>query len=154
MLELGKTVGKRGMPLPIKMLTDSVPGKFYHINIETTGISDERAVVSLLVNKLNEKFRAKIVWIKVDGKGIELQLRGSPFAWVLLIPFIPTILGVIGVTVVLVAVYSIISAIPGWALALLIIGAVLAFAGPDIARALIPEVGEYERKEAWRRRVR
>ena len=152
LLALGKKVGKRGRPLPVKMLTDSVPGKFYHLNIETTGISDEKAVASLLINKLNEKFKAKVVWIKVEGNNIELQISGSPFVWAVLIPFIPTILAVIGISVVLVAVYSIISAIPTWAWALLIIGSVLAVFGPGIARTLVPEIEVEERKRIARRR--
>jgi len=136
-LELGKKVGEKGKPLPIAMLTDSVPGKFYHISIETAGISDEKVAVDTVVNELREEFKAKVVWIKVDGKNIELQLCGSPFVWAVLIPFIPTILGVIGISVVLVAVYSIMAAIPGWALGLLVIGAFLTFFGPGIARAVL-----------------
>lgn len=139
MLELGKMAGKRGTPLPIEMLTDSVPGKFYHMSIETGGITNEEAAASTLVNKLYEEFKAEVIWIKVDGKNVELQLSGSPFVWAALIPFIPTILNIIGITVVLVAVYSIMSAIPGWAWGLLIIGGSIIFIGPSIAKELIGE---------------
>lgn len=146
-LEIGKPVGKRGKPLPIAMLTESVPGKFYHISIETTGISDERAAVETITSRLYKEFRAEVVWIRVNGENIELQLQGSPFAWAALIPFIPTILGIIGITVVLVAVYSILAAIPGWAWGLLVVGGILVLIGmPSVTRAIKGEIKKAERE--------
>jgi hypothetical protein len=92
------------------------------------------------------RFRAKVVWIRISEDVIDVQLEGSPFAWAALIAFIPTILAILGVSVILVSVYSVVSAIPSWAWALLIVGVGLIFIGPTISKSLKAGYKEYRVK--------
>jgi len=133
-LVLGEPVGRFLERLPMETLTESVPGKHYHLHIETDGIyGNKEELAGMLVNGLWENFRAKVKYMRIGDYNIDIQLEGSPFAWSALIPWIPSIIGLIGVAVTLIAVYGIISAIPSWAWATLGIGLGLLFFGPTIA---------------------
>jgi len=139
----GRHVKGKVVKIPTIVLTTSVPEKVYEIHIETYGVPSAEDAVGLLVEKLYEEFKAKVVWAEVDNEMIKIQLIGSPFAWAALIPFIPVILGVLGISVVLVAVYAVFAAIPKWAYALIAVGVALIFVGPIVGRMFVPseEVG-------------
>jgi len=136
MLEVGKLIGTRLVEMSKEVLTDSVPGKVYHLTIETKGIANEEEVARVLIAKLYEKFRAKVVWIRIADGIIDLQLIGSPFAWFALLAWLPTILAMFGIIVVLVSLYSVLTAIPGWAWGLLAVGIGLMLFGPQIGGAV------------------
>jgi len=136
MLEVGKLAGTKLVGMSKEVLTDSVPGKVYHLTIETKGIANEEEVARVLIAKLYEKFRAKVVWIRIADGIIDLQLIGSPFAWFALLAWLPTILAMFGIIVVLVSLYSVLTAIPGWAWGLLAVGIGLMLFGPQIGGAV------------------
>jgi len=54
------------------------------------------------------------------------------------------ILALLGIVMVLVSVYGVISAIPGWAWALLAVGGVIILLGPTIAKAVTAGYERYE----------
>jgi hypothetical protein len=136
MLELGKLAGTRIVEMSKDVLTDSVPGKVYHLTIETKGIANEKEVAKTLVTKLYDNFKAQVIWIRIENGVIDLQLIGSPFAWLALLAFLPTILAMLGIVVVLVSLYSVLAAIPGWAWGLLVVGVGLILFGPKISEAV------------------
>jgi len=144
MFEVGKLVGTKLVEMPKEVLTDSVPGKVYHLTIETKGIANEEEVAKTFVVELYNKFKAQVIWIRIEDGVIDLQLIGSPFAWLALLAWLPTILAMLGIVMVLVSIYSVISAIPGWAWALLAVGVAIILFGPKIAGAVTSGL---ERKE-------
>lgn len=136
MLEVGKLAGTRLVEMSREVLTDSVPGKVYHLTIETRGIVNEEEVARAFVAELYEKFKAQVIWIRIENGIIDLQLIGSPFAWLTLLAFLPTLLAMLGVVMVLVSVYNVIAAIPSWAWALLVVGVGVILFGPRIAETV------------------
>ena len=136
MLEVGKLIGTRLVEMSKEVLTDSVPGKVYHLTIETKGIANEEEVAKTLVSELYSKFKAQVIWIRIYNGVIDLQLIGSPFAWFALLAWLPTILAMFGIIVVLVSLYSVLTAIPGWAWGLLAVGIGLMLFGPQIGGAV------------------
>lgn len=146
MLEVGKLVGTKLMQMSKEVLTDSVPGKVYHLTIETKGISpnNEEEVAKVLVEELYDRFKAKVIWMRIENGTIEVQLIGSPFVWLALIGFLPAILTILGVIFILVSVYNVIASIPTWAWALLAVGVAIIFIGPKIVKPI--RAGAYEYK--------
>jgi len=136
--EAGTIVGSVLTQIPSEMLSESVVGKFYHLHIETTGISTEyeAKVATMLTEQLYQKFHADVVWIKIDNGVIDVQLQGSPFVWALLISFLPVILSGLAIVIVLTSVWGIVSNIPSWAWALLAVGGVLIFVGPSLGKSV------------------
>jgi len=141
MLEVGKLAGTKLVEMSKEVLTDSVPGKVYHLTMETKGIANEEEVVKTLVSELYSKFKAKVIWIRIENGIIDLQLIGSPFAWLTLLAFLPTILAMLGVIMVLLSVYSVLAAIPGWAWGLLAVGVVMILFGPKVAETVTAGFG-------------
>ena len=130
--------------IPRDMQTDSVPGKCYHLHIETKGIYKEKEVALVLTNELYKRFKADVVWMRIDHGVIDIQLYGSPFAWAALIAFLPAILGLLGVTFIISSVWSVISAIPGYAWALLGVGIVTLYFAPKIGGMFTGTQRRYE----------
>lgn len=136
MLEVGKLAGTKLLYIPKEILTDSVPGKVYHITIETKGVIDEQQVVNTLTTELYTRFKAKVIWMRIVDNVIDIQLIGSPFVWAALLAFLPTILGILGILVVLISLYSVLAAIPGWTWGLLAVGIGMILFGPKLAEAV------------------
>jgi len=111
-------------------------GKYYELHIDTDGMPDPRKAVETLIAGLRAQGHGT-VWASADAKRINIQIAGSPMAWALLIPLIPTILSVVGVVVTLIAVYMIFTGIPGWALGLLAIGLLFLTVVPTLIK--LPE---------------
>lgn len=127
-----KKAGKT-LQIPKEMLTESVIGQVYELEIATEGVSDPQETVNVLAAKIPEQFpTAEVLWVKVEDNTIRLQIRGSPFAWSALLLFLPQILVVVGVVIAFVAVYMVFQAIPSWAWALLVVGAGLIIFAPKI----------------------
>jgi len=134
MLTLGEPLAGSLVEIPKDklMLSASVPGQSYALVIDTKGIANPEQTAQLLVDGLYQKFQAKTYYIQITTTKITTHIEGSPFAWALLIPWIPTILASIGVIVTLAIVYNIIQGIPGWVWATLVIGVTLIIFGPAI----------------------
>jgi len=134
MVEFGKKVFGPTKYIPRAMLTESVPGAIYELHIKTKGVPDPQLAAKVITEKLYERFRAKVIWISIEGSDIRLQLVGSPFAWSLLLVFLPEILLAIGIIVLLISVYLVFAHIPGWVLGLAAIGAILFVGAPTISK--------------------
>jgi len=147
MLEVGKLVGTRLVEAPREVLTESVPGKAYHITIETKGVIDEQQVVDTLTTELYTRFKAKVIWMRIADDIIDIQLIGSPFVWGALLAFLPTILAMLGIVVVLISLYSVLAAIPGWAWGLLVVGVGMILLGPKLAESVS---GGFGREKAYK----
>lgn len=136
MIEVGKLAGTRLVEMSREILTESVPGKVYHITIETKGVIDEQQVVETLTTELYTRFKAKVIWMRIVDGVIDIQLIGSPFVWAMLLAFLPTILGILGIIVILISLYSVLAAIPGWTWGLLAVGIGMILFGPKLAEAV------------------
>jgi len=112
-------------------------GKFYELHISTDGIPDPSRAVNTLIEGLRRQ-SVETVWASADAKNIKIQVAGSPLAWAVLVPFIPTILSVIGVIASVVAVYMIFTGIPGWAWGLLAVGFMFLFVVPTLIKLPAP----------------
>jgi len=108
-------------------------GKFYELHISTDGIPDPSRAVNTLIEGLRAQGH-ETVWASADAKSIKIQIAGSPIAWAVLIPLIPTILSVIGVLATVVAIYMIFYGIPSWALGLLAVGLMFLFVVPTLIK--------------------
>jgi hypothetical protein len=132
-------VGKIGVEIPKEILTASVPGKIYHLVIDYSGAaSDEMELALALTKGLYDEFKAKVLYMNIDENSINIQLEGSPFAWALLIPWIPSILTLFGLTLIGIAVYTVLAAIPSWAWGLLAVGVLSILVAPTVGAALKP----------------
>lgn len=139
MLELGTVVGRYVQEIPKGLLTTSVSGKHYHLRIEISGVlGNEVELARRLTNDLWEKFRAEVKYIRIDGNTIDIQLEGSPFAWAVLIPWLPAIFTLFGITLIGIAIYTVFTAIPGWAWAALAIGIVFLLLAPSTVKLFKP----------------
>lgn len=138
------SVGQKipGSLWPLAQLTlttgETEKGKFYEIHIDTDGIPDpSRAVDTLIAGLRNQG--VETVWASADAKRIKVQIAGSPIAWALLIPLMPTILSIIGVIAAVVAVYMIFTGIPSWTLGLLAVGLLFLFVVPTLIKLPPPD---------------
>jgi len=136
MIEVGILAGTRLEEIPQQYMTESVRERVYHLHIETQGVTDEKAAALALTTQLYNKFKAKVTWIRVADGTIDLQLIGSPFAWVALIAALPAILALLGIVMILVSIYTVLAAIPSWAWATLATGVALLLLGPTIAKTI------------------
>ena len=133
------SVGQRipGSMAPLSQATLSMgateKGKFYEIHIDTDGITDPSKAVETLIAGLRNQ-GVDTVWASADARRINIQIAGSPMAWAVLIPLIPTILSVLGIVVTLVAVYMIFTDIPSWVFGLLAIGLLFLTVVPDLLK--------------------
>ena len=129
-LTIGKPTKGRLALVDTEFSKESVPGAIYQIHIETEGIPDPKRAVEVLMTELPRRFHAKILWIRMTDKTIDMQIEGSPFAWAALLLALPVILTTAAIVMILVAVYAVFAAIPGWALGMLVIGTVLLLLSP------------------------
>jgi len=125
--------------IPEEMLGESVIGAVYEVQIKTKGISNPQQIANLISSELPKKVSSTIKYIEIGSDYIILQIEGSPFPWALLLGFLPQLLLLAGVVVMFISVWSVISAIPSWAWALLAVGGGLVLFGPTIGKALIPK---------------
>ena len=134
MLEVGTLAGTRLEEMPQQYMTESIRGRIYDLHIETSGIKDERGAALMLALELERRFKAKVIWIRVENGVIETQIIGSPFAWAPLIAALPAILGLLGIIMILVSIFTVLASIPPWAWATLATGVALLLLGPTIGK--------------------
>lgn len=134
MIELGTLVGRYVVKIPKEVLTTSVPGKSYHIRMETSGISDERNVANALINGLLTEFNAKVKYIRIENGVIDVQLEGSPFVWTAVIIWLPSIFTLLGIVLLGISVYTVFASIPSWAWGTLAIGVALILLAPSVGK--------------------
>jgi len=150
MIEVGKRVVGRTIYIPHAILTESVPGAIYELEIRTKGIPDEEATVDVLRREMPKRFKGlEVLWVRIDDSVIHMQVTGSPFAWGLVLLWLPEILQLIGVAVTLIAVFLIIPQIPTWAWATLLSGLFLTYMGPKIGSYVVKTVAG-KAKEVWK----
>jgi len=122
------------IPIPKEMLTETVPGVIYELHIKCDKPpEDPEQAINTILTELPKKVPVKIHYIEVEGDTIKIQLEGSPFDWSLILAALPLILGLIGLTILFIAIYEIFASIPGWAIALMIIGFLLLWFLPGIS---------------------
>lgn len=148
-VSMGRKINGKTVYMPRALLTDSVPGQQYELQIKTQSIptDKQRTVAELLAEKLSEKFMAKVNYIEVGDNWVVVQLEGSPFAWVLLLAFIPQILAAVGVIVTVIAVFLIFGAAPMWQILMLLLGVGLVITSSFIGKKVTPPLLETKRKE-------
>lgn len=134
--ELGTIVGKYVQEIPRELLTTSVPGKCYHIRIETVGIADEQQVADTLIQEFLTKFKAEVKYIRIENGVVDIQLEGSPFVWSAVILWLPSIFTLLGITLIGIAVFTVFAAIPGWAWGVLAIGIVFILLAPSASKII------------------
>ena len=137
-----KIVAQRTVLIPPSMLTESVPGAVYQLEIKTKGIPDPQKVISVLTTELPRKFPdLKVLWIRVENQSISMQITSNPpFTWALLLALLPEILMAIGITILFITVYLVVSWVPSWIWALLLTGTLLFFVAPGIARTIAERI--------------
>jgi len=137
---LGVRAGGNFRYIPRDMLSESIPGQLYELHIQTepcTGCKE--AVADTLLIELPARFHGlEIRWIEVEDTMIRVQLKGSPFSWPALLAALPEILALAGVVMLLAGVYMLWSYIPGWTIGLIIVGILLLWQGPKIAKGFSP----------------
>jgi hypothetical protein len=130
-----------GSLIPLSQYTlstgETEKGKYYELHIDTDGIPDPRKAVETLTSGLRSR-GVETVWASADASRINIQIAGSPIAWVTLLPYIPTILSVVGVVVTLIAVYNIFYGVPNWVWGALAIGLMFIIVVPNLIR--LPEI--------------
>lgn len=127
---VGKVVGDQTIYMSKEVLTESVIGQIYELQIKTRGVPSPEVVAAVLFKKLKEKFNANLLYFEVDDDVITMQIEGSPFAWSLLLVFLPEILVGLGITVLFIMVYLVTSAIPSWQFGVAAFALALIFLGP------------------------
>lgn len=126
--EYGKKIAGRIVYMPRSILTESVPGAVYQLEMKTKGVPDPKKVISALITELPKRFKdLKVLWIEVRDPYIRMQIRGSPFSWAALLAALPLILLAVGVVLLLVSVYLVFAAVPSWVYGLLVVGALISY---------------------------
>jgi hypothetical protein len=135
-----KVVGKGYVKIPDQMLDVTIPNWVYEIQILTDkSVTDPPALANLIKTEFAKRLPdVKIYWISVDGDEVRIQLSASPIAWATILALLPLIFALVGLTLILISVWGIITAIPSWAWAALIVGIVLLWIIPAIQPYLKP----------------
>ena len=140
MFEVGEMVGRYVKEIPQQALTSSVPGKHYHMRVSVNEVStdDEVALAQRIAEGLAEKFDAEVKYIRIENGVIDIQLEGSPFDWVSVAAWLPSVFVLSGIALIGVSVYTVFSAIPSWAWGTLAVGIILLVIAPSIGGWLKP----------------
>lgn len=128
---VGKPTGTKTILMDKTVLTESVVGQDYEIQMKTQGVPDPDAVARALSKSLKEKFNAKLLYLEVDDNILTIQIEGSPFAWNLLLVFLPEMLIGVGVVVLFIMTYLITSKIPSWQYSIIALAVLLISIAPQ-----------------------
>jgi hypothetical protein len=123
-----------GKQIPLESLVVGTKGSIYDIRLDVQGLTEKNAVATLdmLQRELLDRFGIEIVYGTVVENGINLIIKGSPFAWAVLLAALPLILGALGLSMVGLSVWQIFANVPGWVWWTFGIGAGLFLFGPRI----------------------
>jgi len=129
-------------PIPIESLKVAPRDSIYTLELDVSDLTPEKAVEALntLAKELKEKFNIQLIYGRASKNKIHLQIKGSPFSWLALLMWLPTILGLLGIILFGISVWQAITAIPSWVWATLIIGGALVLFGPAIGEWIIGQV--------------
>jgi hypothetical protein len=132
-------------PVPMQNLRVAPKGSAYYLKLDVSTLTQDKAVEALngLTSEMRSKFGIKTIYGKAEPNAIHLIIMGSPFAWLALLAWLPTILGLLGIILFGVSVWQAVAAIPSWVWAWLAIGGALIILGPPL--------GEWILKQAERR---
>lgn len=130
--KLGKIGGDQTIYMEKEMLTESVIGQIYELQLKTRGVSCPECAAATLSKKLKEKFGATLLYFEVDDDIMTIQIEGSPFSWNLLFVFLPEILVGLGIVVLFIMVYLVTSSIPSWQYGLGAIALTLIYLAPSM----------------------
>lgn len=138
----GKVVGDQAILMDKSYLSESVIGQVYELKLKTNGVPSPEYAAAALLKGLREKFGAKLLYFEVDDNIITMQIEGSPFAWNLLLIFLPEILVGLGITTLFIMVYLVTSAVPSWQYGLVALSLSLIFIAPGAISKMVMMVGE------------
>jgi hypothetical protein len=152
-LELEETLAFYGQPpqpkipikyelIPLGNLKVAPKGSMYIIQLDVSPLTQDKAVEALnkLTAEMKTKFGIQTIYGKATKDKIYLLIKGSPFSWLALLAWLPTILALIGIILLGISVWQAITAIPSWVYATLIIGAALILVGPTIGDLILRQV--------------
>jgi hypothetical protein len=128
--------------VPIQNLKVASKGSVYHLKLDVSTLTQDKAVEALnrLTSEMKLKFGIKTIYGKAEPNTIHLIIMGSPFSWLALLAWLPTILGLIGIILFGVSVWQAIAAIPSWVWACLVIGGALIILGPPLGEWILKQV--------------
>jgi hypothetical protein len=130
--------------LSIEQLQKTVApkGSLYEIQLITSPLTPTQATQAIekLTTEMKTQFGITTLYSIAAENEILMLIKGSPFAWAALLPWLPTILALLGITLVGVSAWQILIGIPTWLWALLIIGGALIVIGPSIGEFILKEV--------------
>jgi hypothetical protein len=128
----------------IERLKVGAKGSVYEIRMDVQGVTQENAARALdaLDRELRERFGVETVYGTATAEGIDLIIRGSPFAWAALLAALPLILGLLGIALVGVSVWQIVGTVPGWVWWAAGVGIALFLFGPRIGDWIAEKVAK------------
>jgi hypothetical protein len=134
-------------PIPIQNLKVANKGSVFYLKIDTSPLTQEKAIQALdtLASEMKSRFGIQTIYGKAEPNAIHLIIMGSPFSWLALLAWLPVILGTIGIILFGVSVWQAVAAIPSWVWALLVIGGALILFGPAIGDWILSEVEKRRR---------
>lgn len=128
---LGKTIL---IPKDLLDKYEPVHDSIYQIEILTQGIKDPEKVAEHLSRELYDRFRLRVIWIRVSDPHIYMQVMPNhPIAWTVVLFFIPIILKAIAIVVVAITVFLLVSKLPSWQIILAIVAGILTYGAISIA---------------------
>ncbi|MEM2163691.1 MAG: hypothetical protein QXR62_04625 [Candidatus Bathyarchaeia archaeon] len=130
------------VPIPPERLKIAPKGTIYMLKLNVSDLTNEKAAEALntLAKDLKEKFGITLLYGKATKNEIHLQIKGSPFNWLALLAWLPTILGLLGITLFAVSIWQAIAAIPSWVWATLAISVALILFGPPIGELILQQI--------------
>ncbi len=133
--------------LPPENLKVAPKGTFYTLELDVSDLTPEKAVeaLNMLAKNLEKNFKARLIYANASKNKIYLQIKGSPFSWLALLAWLPTILGMLGIILFGVSVWQAITSIPSWVWAMLITSGALVLFGPRIGEWILDQVEKARR---------
>lgn len=122
----------------VKNPTVAPRGSKYLVKLDVSPIDADKAFKALttLENEVAKQFNAKVIYSIASEREIYLMIKGSPFLWSAFLAWLPTILSLLGITLAGVSIWQVISIVPSWVWATLIISGFLIFISPIVGDIL------------------
>lgn len=135
------------LQIPMQNLKVARKGSIYLLKLDVSTLTQDKALEALntLTAEMKNKFGIKTIYGKAEPNAIHLIIQGSPFSWLALLAWLPTILGLIGIILFGVSVWQTVTAIPSWVWGTLIIGGALILFGPAIGEWILAQAEKARR---------